>query len=225
MRRKIAAGAVIAALAVAGTAVAAGGGPAGGLFGDDHKQEFAKDLAGQLEGVSPNQVEQALDTVAEQRMEERRSEMAAAIAGQLDGVSTEDVAAALEKHGQQVRDAIENGERPDVGSLPATLAEELGKSEEEVTDALQAAHEAKAEEHKAEALKRLEAAVEDGDITEEQADEIRERIENGPGFGPGGPGGHGGPGGPGDHGGPGGPGGPGMGMSPGGPPPGIAPGE
>lgn len=147
MKRKIAAAAVIAALAVAGTAVAAGGGPAGGLLGDDHKQEFAEDLAGQLEGVNPSEVEQALDTVAEQRMEEHRSQMAAAIAEQLDGVSADEVDAALEKHGQQVRDAIENGERPEIGSLPATLAEELGKSEEEVTDALQAAHEAKAEEH------------------------------------------------------------------------------
>jgi nucleoid DNA-binding protein len=217
MRAKIAAGAVIAALAVAGTAVAAGGGgPVAGLFGDDHRQEFAEDLAGQLEGVSPNQVEQALDTVAKQRMEEHRSEMAAAIAEQLDGVSADDVAAALKKHEQQVRDAIENGERPEMGSLVTTLADELGKSEDEITDALQAAHEAEAEQHKAEALKRLDQAVEDGDISKKQADQIRERIENGPDFGPHGPGG---PGGPGDLGGPGGPG-----MGPGGPPPGLAPG-
>jgi hypothetical protein len=88
--------------------------------------------------------------------------------------------------------------------LVTTLADELGKSEDEISTALDAARETEMKVRKAEALERLDQAVEDGEVTDEQADQIRERIESGPSFG------HG------DHG----PRGPGFG--PGGPPPGGA---
>jgi hypothetical protein len=201
MRRRIAIAAVIGGLALTGTAMAGGGGP-GGLFGGPGSEELAQDLASQLDGVTPGEVEQALDSVAEQRSEERRAEMAAGIAAELDGVDADAVADALAKHEEQVRSAIESGERPDMSGLVTTLSEELGKSEAEITKALDAARESEMEAHKADALKRLDEAVANGDVTDEQADQIREQIENGPG--PGGPGGHG-PGGPGF-----GPGGPGL---------------
>ena len=203
MRAKIATGAAIATIAVAGTAVAAGGGgPVGGLFGDDRQEELAQDLAQQLDGVSPNEVEQALEAVGEENMEERRTAMAEAIAAELDGVDSSAVADALAKHEEQARASIENGERPEMGSLVTTLADELGKSEDEVTAALEAANDKQAEERQAEMLEKLDEAVANGDVTEEQADQIRERIESGHSGhggprGPGGPGGHGGPGGPG----------------------------
>jgi hypothetical protein len=196
--RKIAIAATVGALAITGTAVAAGGGPSGGPFGDDHKQELAGDLAAQLDGVNPNEVEQALDAVQEQRMDERRAQMAAGIAAQLNGVSADEVAEALAKHEDEVRS--EQGERPGKDSLVATLSEELDKSQEEIAAALESAREASIEEHQAEALERLDEAVESGDLTEEQADQIRKRIESGPpagGLGHGGPGGPGGPLGPG----------------------------
>ncbi len=200
-KKKIATVATIAVLAITGTAMAAGGGP-GGILGDDDKQEFAQDLAGQLDGVSPVEVSEALDAVAEERMQEHRAEMADAIAAELDGVDAEQVSDALAKHEKQMREGFESGERPEMGSLVTTLSDELGKSEEEVQTALEAVGEKKAAEHEADALQRLDEAVEDGEISEEQADQIRERIESGggfrPGHGPGGPGGPGfGPGGPG----------------------------
>lgn len=203
MRRKIAIAAVIGGLALTGTAMAGGGGP-GGFFGGPGSEELAQDLASQLDGVTPSEVEQALDSVAEQRGEERRAEMAAGIAAELDGVDADAVADALAKHEEQVHSAIESGERPDMGSLVTTLSEDLGKSEAEVTTALEAARETEMEAHKADALKRLDEAAANGDVTDEQADQIREQIENGPGPGGHGPGGHG-PGGPGF-----GPGGPGL---------------
>jgi len=176
MRGKIAIAAVVGALALGGTAVAAGG--PGGMFGPDRQEGLAADLAEQLDGVNANEVGNALDAVAEEKRAEHRTRMAEGIAAELDGVNADQVADALAKHEEQTQ---------------------------------------------AEALERLDEAVENGDVTEEQADEIRERIESGegPGHGPGGPG-HGGPGGPGGpgHHGPGGPGGPGFGPGgPGGPPP------
>lgn len=213
MRAKIATAAVAGALAVAGTAVAAGGGPFGGPLGGDRQEQLAEDLAGELDGVNPNEVSEALQSVAEQKRAEHRAEIAAGIAAQLDGVDADAVEAALSKHSEQVQAVLEAGERPEMGSLATTLAEELGKSEDEISTALEAAREAGIEQRQAEMLERLEAAVESGEISEEQADEIRERIESGPPAGMhGGPGGHRpGPGEPGGFG-PGGPpqGGPGT---------------
>jgi hypothetical protein len=201
MRGKIAIAAVIGALALGGTAVAAGG--PGGMFGADHEQELAADLAEQLKGVNANQVEDALETVAEEQQAEQRAGMAEGIAAELGGVSADRVENALAEHEERMKAAVESGERPGRDSLVATLASGLDRSENEIRAALESSREAVMEEHQAAALERLDAAVESGDITEEQADKIRERIESGEG--PGGPGHHG-PGGPGF-----GPGGPGFG--------------
>jgi hypothetical protein len=215
MNTKVKIGAIVAAgaLAVTGTAAAAGAGPGAGIFGG-HDDEFAKDLAQQLPGVSAGDVSDALDAVEEQRHQERIDEMAKGIAEQLDGVSADEVAKVLSKYEEQVHKQAgsgerpdQRGERPDQSGLVTALAEGLDLSEDEVTQALEAARDAAMEEHKAEALKRLDEAVANGDVTSEQADQIRERIENGQ-FGPGGPGGHG-------------PGGPMAGGPEGGPPPGL----
>jgi hypothetical protein len=69
-------------------------------------------------------------------------------------------------------------------------AERLDVEPQELTDALKEAAKA-----------RVDAAVKDGRLTEEQGEELKQRIEErgvplGPGGGPGGPGGHHGPGGP-----------------------------
>lgn len=187
MKKPIAIAATVAALAVAGTAVAA---PGGGVFGgdkDEKQAEFAADLAQKLDGVNANQVESGLEQVLEERKAEMLDERAEALASSLDGVRVDQARAALET----VHESVENGqERPDPEQMSAMLAEELGVSEAELEQARQA-----------EAQQRLDRAVEDGRITEEQAAEIQERIDSGELPGPGGrhrggPGGHGGPGGP-----------------------------
>ena len=213
VRTKVATGVVVAAVAITGTAAAAGAGPGGGLFGGPN-EELAEDLASHLDGVSAEEVGDALEAVGEQRQEEHLTARAESLASQLDGVSTEEVAAALESIHQQARDSFENGERPEPGSLEADLASELGISEEELTAAMEAAREAGMDQHQAEMEQRLDDAVESGEITEEQAEQIRDRIENG--GGPGGPGHHG----PGDFGGHG-PGGFDGPRGFGGPPPGA----
>ena len=182
----------IAALAVAGTAIAAPGSPVGLLGGDeDPQREFATELARELGGVSSGEVERAMEAVAERHLAERRAEMAAAIAAGLDGVSAERVEAALEAGEQQMRRSFEAGEPPAPGDLAESLAADLGVGEDEVERALEAAREQELDEHRAEAERRLDEAVEQGRISEEQADELRERLEQGPPVpehGPGGPG-------------------------------------
>jgi len=191
MRKAILIAVAVGAIVVGGTAFAYSGGP--GPFGnnDERQAELASDLAAQLDGVNPNEVEQALDTVREENRAEHRQQMAEAIASQLDSVSADQVESALETVHEQIQAAGENGERPERGVFATTLADELGVSEEEIQSALQAAHQEKAEQ-------RLNEAVEPGNLTQEEADQIRERIENGegrggrggpggPGFGPGGP--------------------------------------
>jgi hypothetical protein len=92
----------------------------------------------------------------------------------------------------------------------AALAEELGLPESQVTDAIEAVHEQLRAERRAQMQEqlgeRLDDAVEEGRLTQEQADAIAEAHENGVRLfgregrgGPGGPGGHG-SGGPGMHG-------------------------
>lgn len=204
--RSIAAAATVGALALGGTAIAAtDGGPfRGGFFGGDPEEreaELAGDLAEKLDGVSAGEVRSALRQVREEHHAERRRRMAAGLAAELD-VSRSDVEAAFEK-------AEKQGPRDFLG----TLSEELGKSRGEVRRAFSAA-----------ARKRFDAgldrAVEEGHLTEEQADRIRRRFREGPpGFHrhgfvrPGGPRGMGPPGG--EHGpvGPGGPEGPGVGFA------------
>ncbi|SFC56567.1 hypothetical protein [Streptomyces aidingensis] len=79
------------------------------------------------------------------------------------------------------------------------LAEELGVAEEDVAAALEKFRTEKAEERQAgrqeRLAERLDKAVSEGTLTQEQADAILAAAENGVLPGPGGHGGHGGPGG------------------------------
>ncbi|KJS16890.1 MAG: hypothetical protein VR69_07810 [Peptococcaceae bacterium BRH_c4b] len=79
-------------------------------------------------------------------------------------------------------------------SFISNFADNLGVTEDEVTAALEETQ-----------LQMIEEAVEEGTLTQEQADQMIEKIESDEGFGIMGFGmGHGGPGGPGGRGGPGG---------------------
>jgi hypothetical protein len=200
MKKPIVIAAAVIALGAAGTAIAA---PGGGVLGGDpeeRKAEFASDLAQRLDGVNANQVEKGLEAVHAAREAEMLNQRAEGLASQLDGVSVEQAKSALES----VHETLKSEEtRPDREQVDQLLADELGVSAEEIQKA-----------HQAEQESRLDQAVKDGALTEEQADQIRERIEGGEGPVPGG--GHPGPG-PGHPGGPpGGPGvGPGSGAAPG----------
>lgn len=188
--RPIAIAAAAGVLALGGTAIAAPGGLPFGGDPEEKRAEFAEDLAGQLEGVNPGEVESALEALHEERRAEMLDARAEALAEQLDGVSAEQARAALEAVHEQLVQGFESGERTEPGELGSLLADELGVSEDELREAFEAAGDA-----------RLDQAVEDGRITEEQAERLRDN---------GGPGGFGGPRGPGHgppHGGPNGPGG------------------
>jgi hypothetical protein len=191
MRRLIVIAAVAVALTAGGTAVAA----PGLIFHGDSKQhraELARDLAANLRGVTVAEVQQALEKVHEQRIAEHRERLARALASKLDGVTVAQVEQALEKGHEQLVESHQAGERPDPEAFVDVVAKELGKSEDQVREALQAARRDLIEA-------RLDAAVKAGRITERQADEIRERIEQGGhhlGHGFGGPHGRPGPGGP-----------------------------
>lgn len=237
-RKKIAAAAVAGVLALAAgataiTAIAApGGGPLGLLGGgEDRRTEEAQALGKKL-GVDPARVSRALEEVHRERHAARQAEMAKALAEKLDVPPAEAeraLQAAFAAKPQTRRDrADDQGERRDRGErerdggpLVDALAKELGKSRAEVKKALDEIHQERFEA-------KLAEAVKEGQISEDQAKEIRERAkeDGGGGFGPphGGPGGFGGPGGPGGHGGPeghGGPDGPDDDLGgPGGPPPG-----
>lgn len=98
--------------------------------------------------------------------------------------------------------------RAEMQAAPAdALAAELGLDADEVAAALEKVQTDLRAEMQTEHLERLEErlaeAVEAGELTQEEADEVLERAESGELRGPGRRGGHGG------HGGPGGPGGPG----------------
>jgi hypothetical protein len=193
--RKPIIGAAVAALALGGTAIAAAAGPTG-LFGDDDpEREFAADLAAELDGVSAGEVESALESVAADREAERRTAMAEAIAADLEGVSADRVADAIGVAEEQMRKAAESGEFPEPGQFTATLADELGISEDEVEDALEASREQAFEEHRDELEQRLDEAVESGRLSEERADAMREGLDgDGPPMLAPAPGGHIGPG-------------------------------
>ena len=164
----------VAAVALGGTALAApGGGPLGGLFGEEpekHEAEFARDLASKLGGVSPEQVERALEEVRDERAAEHRAEMARGLAAELDGVSADRVEGALARAHQRLEEGREQGEPPDPRLFEETLAKELDTSEGEIRKALRAAH-------RAQLQRQLDEAVKAGRLTEEQAKEIRQRLE------------------------------------------------
>ena len=122
IKKTVAIGIAAVAIGTTGTAVAAGGG--GPSLGGDGKDELAADLASKLDGVNPGEVERALDEVSEERCSEMTAAQATAIAAELDGVDADAVGTALEKVDEETREALDAGERPDPGSLAATLADE-----------------------------------------------------------------------------------------------------
>jgi hypothetical protein len=175
MRRPLAIAAVAGGLVIAGgTAIAAAGGPLGGVFGGDERDaELARELASRLDGVSAEQVERALEDLRRDKLAEHRKAEARALAAELDGVSAEDAERALEKAQAQLMRGRDRGEWPRRGEFLATLAKELGKSEREVRQALRAAQRKRFD-------RMLDRAVKEGRLSEEQADRIRERLRNGP---------------------------------------------
>ena len=177
-------GAVVAALALGGAAVAFGDNsskidrpdgdvvfaPApGGIpaergfaiaFEDGAPGDFAEDLAAELD-LSVDEVEAALEAVAEKHRAEHRGQMAEAIAEHLDGVSVEAIEAAIAVAEEEMRQAIEDGDPPPPGHFAETLAEELGVSEEAIEEALRATQDAAFAEHRKEFEERVEALPED----------------------------------------------------------------
>lgn len=119
------------------TAVAVPGGPPmvfhDGPMGPDGS--FAEDLAAEL-GLSTEEVEQAMEAVAEKHRTEAQQQMAETLSEHLDGVGVEEIQAALAVAEEQMQQAIENGEPPEPDQFAATLAEELGLSEDEISEAL-----------------------------------------------------------------------------------------
>jgi hypothetical protein len=146
-------------------------------FGEGHDRSFAEDLAAEL-NLSTDEVEQALEAVAEKRRADDRQQMAKNLSDYLDGVSVDDIEAALAVAEEQMREAFEDGDPPRPDQFAAMLAEELGLSEDEVEDALVALGEDAFSAHREDAEKRLDEAVEAGKLSEEEADAIRERFEN-----------------------------------------------
>jgi hypothetical protein len=128
-----------------GRTVAVAGGPPM-LFHAGPGEGFAEDLAAEL-GLSTDEVERALEAVAEKNMSEHRRELAEAIAEHLEGVSVDDIESALATADEKMREAFESGKPPDPDLFAQTLADELGLSEDEVSDALEEARAATFEAH------------------------------------------------------------------------------
>jgi AraC-like DNA-binding protein len=141
---------------------------------------FPEDLAAELDGVTAEEVEQALEAVSEKNLSEHRQELAEAISPELDGVSVEQVESALAAADERMREAFESGDPPSPDVFTETLADELGLSEDEVADALAAARGATFEAHRDQMEQRLDDAVEEGRLSEKRADEIRERLRSAP---------------------------------------------
>jgi transcription initiation factor IIE alpha subunit len=146
-------------------------------FGEGPDGSFAEDLAAEL-GLGTDEVERALEAVAEERRADHRQQMAEDLGEHLDGVSVEEIEAALAVAEEQMREAFEDGDPPAPDQFTATLAEELGLSEDEVEDALEALRSDAFSTHREDAEKRLDDAVEAGKLSEEEADAIREQLES-----------------------------------------------
>jgi hypothetical protein len=116
------------------------------LFHAGPGEGFAEDLAAEL-GLDTEEVERALEAVAEKNMSEARRELAEAIAEHLDGASVDEIEGALAVADEKMREAFESGERPSPDLFAETLADELGLSEDEVTEALEAARAVTFETH------------------------------------------------------------------------------
>jgi transcriptional regulator with XRE-family HTH domain len=201
--RKSMIGAVVAAMALGGAGVALGdsstksvgdadaaiavaGGPpmlfTGGppmLFTEGPDGTFAEDLAAELD-LSVEEVERALEAVKDKQLSEHRRELAEAISSELEGVSVDEVESALAVADERMREAFESGEPPPPDVFAETLADELGLSEDEIADALEAAREASFEAHRDQMEQRLDDAVESGRLSEKEADAIRERLDSVP---------------------------------------------
>jgi hypothetical protein len=109
-----------------------------GAIGKDGSEDFAQELADHLDGVSTEEIADALQEIGDEHEADRRAAMAAELAKHLDGVSADDIAAALQTAEDKMRAALEDGDVPEPGLFTETLADALGLSEDEVTKALQA---------------------------------------------------------------------------------------
>jgi len=127
----------------AGVAVGFGGPPGA----DGVSDEFAQELSDHLDDVSADEISTALQEIADEHEAERRSEMADALAAELDGVDADAIADALQVAEDQMRSSFEDGDVPDPGQFAETLADELGLGADEVTKALEAAHQIAFEVH------------------------------------------------------------------------------
>ena len=148
-------------------------------FGAGPDDTFARDLADEL-GVSTDEVKRALKAVAEKEMADHRRDLAESIASHLDGVTVDQVVSALEVADEKMRNAFESGDPPSPDLFATTLADELGVSEDDVSSALDVARAAEFNAHRDEALKRLDDAVEAGKLSQKEADEIRDRLQQAP---------------------------------------------
>lgn len=130
----------------------------------------------------------------DERRAERRAQVAEALAKEL-GVSTEQVTAAMDKLRADHQASGQRGQFRD--DAAEALAKELGLPVEKVTAALEkvraefgpTGRPMNAEDRKERMAERLAQAVEDGKLTQEQADAIIKAVESGvfPGPGGGGP--------------------------------------
>ena len=136
--------------------MAPGGPPEGGFAigfagpapGDDGvSDEFAQELSDHLDDVSADEISTALQEIADEHEADRRSDMADALAGELDGVDADAIADALQVAEDEMQASFEDGDLPDPGQFAETLADELGISADEVTKALEAAHQIAFEVH------------------------------------------------------------------------------
>jgi hypothetical protein len=177
MRRSMI-GAAVAAMALGGAAAALGdsstksvgeadpelaisGGPPM-LFAEGPDGSFAEDLAAELD-LSVEEVERALEAVREKHLSEHRRELADAISAELDGVSAEQVESALAVADERMRESFESGDPPPPDVFTETLADELGLSEDEIADALEAVRDEAFEAHRDE-LPTLEIGPEPGNL-------------------------------------------------------------